>query len=69
MCHGAIADGGVRAIDLEMSMPLAVSWFFTDTVCNSTSSTVSYLIFETPHHFPPFSTGRDVCALTCAFLI
>lgn len=66
LCHGAVVDADARTADLDLTIPL--SWLFVD-VAWLTHPALSYITFETPHHFPPFSTGRDICALTCTLLI
>ena len=69
LCQGAV-DGDVHSADLELVLPLTVDWFDTDIAfLNPRCSVPSCIAFELPHNFPPFSTGRDVCALTCSFLI
>ena len=70
LCQGAVVDGEVRAADFEFTVPLSVNWLVADIVILSSRCSVSSRIaFESQHSFPPFSSGRDVCALTCSFLI
>ncbi len=70
LCQGAVVDGEVRSADFEFSVPLSVNWLVTDiTFLGPRCSVPSCIAFESPHSFPPFSSGRDVCALTCTFLI
>lgn len=67
LCRGAVVDS-VRSTELHDSAPPTINWPIGDvrlTTINVSSATIP---FESPHHFPPFSTGRDVCALTCALL-
>lgn len=66
LCHGALADS-VRTTELGDWDLLDVNSSL-DNVCLADLSVTS-TSFELPHHFPPFSTGRDVCALTCALLL
>jgi hypothetical protein len=51
----------MRAADDELPLPmqrvLEVALF--------THLSLTAVSFESPHQFPPFSSGRDVCALTC----
>lgn len=70
LCQGAVVDGEVRTVDFESAAPLSVNWLITDLAFLGPRCSVhSCISFESPHSFPPFSTGRDVCALTCTFLI
>lgn len=67
LCHGAIADGvKVEAAECDTEL------FVTDLLDLSSDvvrSQPSYDLLLGVCHFPPFSTGRDVCALTCALLL
>ena len=70
LCQGAVVDGDVRAADLELAVPLSINGLACDVdFVGRMCSVSSRIAFESPHSFPPFSTGRDVCALTCTFLI
>lgn len=70
LCQGAVVDGEVRSTDIELSVPHSVNGLACDiALVGRTCSVSSRIAFESPHSFPPFSTGRDVCALTCTFLI
>ncbi|HUG67145.1 MAG TPA: hypothetical protein VMM76_05315 [Pirellulaceae bacterium] len=62
LCHGAIFDGS-RTDDSELSRP-TINWVL-DVASTFTNLSLAAVSFEPPHQFPPFSTGRDVCALTC----
>ena len=66
LCRGAVVDTEAGTADLDFAASL--TWIVAD-VAGSTHLVLSNIVFELPHHFPPFSTGRDVCALTCTFLI
>lgn len=68
LCHGALVDV-VRTIDFDDSTPLYINWRIVDGASCSTALSLANISYEPPHHFPPFSTGRDVCALTCALLL
>jgi hypothetical protein len=63
LCHGAILDGS-RMADDELTSPVAMTWVLEDTSPAIDPSLLA-VTFESPQQFPPFSTGRDVCALTC----
>ena len=67
LCRGAIIDG-LRQVEPDDSAGLPVHWM---TVEAEFTSQLSFVVVTTepPHHFPPFSTGRDVCALTCTLLL
>ena len=68
LCHGAVVDGETRTSDLGLAEPPAINWLVADNGAESSSLHFS-IAFEPSHHFPPFCTGRDVCALTCTLLI
>lgn len=68
LCRGAIMDG-VRSTELDSSTPLAVEWLIDDAILSSMALSLADSASEPPHQFPPFSTGRDVCVLTCALLL
>ena len=63
LCHGAIFDGSRVSDDELMSSP-AFNWLFEVTSA-PTNLSLADVSFEPPHQFPPFSSGRDVCMLTC----
>jgi hypothetical protein len=63
LCHGAIFDGS-RTDDNESLSPPVINWVL-DVASPFTNLSLAAVSFEPPHQFPPFSTGRDVCALTC----
>ena len=69
LCYGAIVDG-LRSVDLDYSPAVAVTWLDGDSLLSpiGTSLALGAISFEQPHQFPPLSSGRDVCALTCALL-
>ncbi len=65
LCHGAIF-GASRTADDELTAPAAMSMHWVLEIASSTTNlSLAAVSFESPHQFPPFSTGRDVCALTC----
>jgi len=68
LCRGAIMDGA-RSTELDSSAPLAVDWLIDDAILSSMAHSLADSSSEPPHQFPPFSTGRDVCVLTCALLL
>ena len=68
LCQGAIIDC-VRSVELDSSLSLAIDWLIDDAILSSTTLTLADTSSEPPHHFPPFSIGRDVCVLTCALLL
>ena len=63
LCHGAVFDGSWMADD-ELTSPVVMHWVLEVTSPTIPRSLVA-VSFESPQQFPPFSTGRDVCALTC----
>ncbi len=67
-CHGAIMDG-VRPAVPDLSTQPAINWLIDDAVLFPIHLSLETGSFEPPHQFPPFSTGRDVCALTCTLLL
>ncbi len=69
LCHGAVVDADVRIANLDLVTPLTLSWLVANSTMGSTSTVLARFDFEQPLHFPPFSTGRDVCALTCTRLL
>jgi hypothetical protein len=66
LCHGAII-GGVRSAELEISAVLSINWLVDDTHLSSIKISSADACFEP--HFPPHSTGREICMLTCVLLI
>ena len=66
-CHGAIFDGS-RTADDESTCPVAIQWVL-EVASPTNQPSLAAVSFELPHSFPPFSTGRDVCALTCTLLL
>ena len=65
LCHGAIFGASRTAAD-ELTAPAAMSMHWVQEIASSTTNlSLAAVSFESPHQFPPFSTGRDVCALTC----
>ena len=67
LCQGAIFDGS-RMADDDLISSIAMQCVLEFTSPAIQPSLVA-LSFESPHQFPPFSTGRDVCALTCTLLL
>ena len=67
LCQGAIMDG-VRSTEFESLVPL-VAPFVDDAILCSAALSLADASSEPPHHFPPLSTGRDICVLTCALLL
>lgn len=63
LCHGAIFDAS-RSADDELASPATMQWLL-EVASAPTNLSLAAVSFEPPHQFPPFSTGRDVCALTC----
>jgi len=60
LCRGAICDAS-RTTDHELAATAVVLW----TEASAMDLSRVGVCLESPHQFPPFSTGRDVCALTC----
>jgi len=67
-CQGAIIDH-VRAVDPNEQHMLATGWLDIGPRTTSIGMSTADISSEPPHHFPPFSTGRDICALTSALLL
>ena len=69
LCHGAGAVGdGLRTVQVEDS-PMIHHWLSDSTPLTTAVSCLTAISFEPPHQFPPFSTGRDVCALVGTLLL
>jgi len=69
LCHGAIVRAGLRALDFDATPSHA---FDLPAGIRSLASVDLLLKNESRdacHGFPPLSTGRDICALTGAFLL
>jgi len=69
LCHGAITDSQLKTAELDQANP---QWFYRLDDGAALSAVGSFLVsisFEPPHQFPPFSTGRDVCMLTCTLVL
>jgi len=67
-CQGAIFDGR-RPVDIDEAAPPVIARLFYDSVLPIDAIAVVGHSFESPHQFPPLSTGRDVCTLKCALLL
>lgn len=63
LCRGAIFDAS-RVADDDLNTPMAMPGTL-EVTSPANQPSLAALSFESPHQFPPFSTGRDVCALTC----
>ena len=68
LCQRAIMDG-VRLSELDSLTPIAVAWLISDAIVPSKTLALADYSSESPHQFPPFCSGRDVCVLTCALLL
>jgi hypothetical protein len=68
LCGGAIMDG-VRAVDPEDMPQLAVAWMKSVPTISLAGIPAANITSNSPRHFPPLSTGRDVCALICTRLL
>jgi len=71
LCHGAgaVADG-LRTAQAESLLSLTIGSWLPDAVSlTSDVPSLTAISFEPPHQFPPFSTGRDVCALVGILLL
>ena len=69
LCHGAIT-GGARTTQVDFMAPLTISGWLLDAASSASAGpSWATLSFKLPHQFLPFSTGRDVCALTGALLL
>ena len=60
LCRGAIIDGS-RTVDDQLTSPVARQWALE--IASPTALPLRAVSFESPRQFPPFATGRDVCAL------
>lgn len=67
LCKGAIVDG-VNAEVTEYDTDLLITDLL-DFSADFVRTQPSADLFLGVCHFPPLSTGRDVCALTCALLL
>lgn len=67
LCQGAIVD--VRGTELDLPATIVVDWLISDIDLSSTALSLSETSSGPPHQFPPLSTGRDVCILSCALLL
>ena len=68
LCNGAVIDGDVRSAGTDVAVPSPIEWQLNDSTLLSCDACAASISFERSHQFPP-STGRDVCALTCALLL
>jgi len=60
---------GVRTAEVSMVLPPATHWWLDDAALTSSELSPAVSTLEPPHQFPPLSTGRDVCTLTCVLQI
>ena len=67
LCHGAIF-AGVRPVEFD-DIPLAVEWIGSDSVGQVAGVFAEKVHCSRPHHRPPASSGREICALICARLL
>jgi hypothetical protein len=67
-CQGAIMDSA-RVVELDYLTMLTGNWLLGSIQVLSHGPSLADLSFEPPHQFPPFCTGREVCALTCRLLL
>ncbi|GIW93148.1 MAG: hypothetical protein KatS3mg110_1189 [Pirellulaceae bacterium] len=67
LCRGAVADGGSRLTGAAAEM--AVAWFGGDPTEHHSTSNSAYLDLDSPHQFFLVFSGRDSCALKCAWLL
>lgn len=68
LCQRAIVDG-IRPLELDLVTPPAITWSTGDTLPFSLALSCADASSEPPHHFPPFTSGRDICTLRCLLLI
>ena len=67
LCQGALLDNAkVEASETGIEFFVAA---LVDVNAEVVAAYVSADLSRHVCHFPPFSTGRDVCALTCALLL
>ncbi len=59
----------VRVTELDLPGTSVADWLINDVDLSSTALSLSETSSGPPHQFPPLSTGRDVCMLTCALLL
>jgi len=68
LCHGAIMDGSrVECPEARADEMLILALDLNDDTL--ASSLLSALGSPLPSHFPPLSTGREICAICCALLL
>ena len=68
LCHGAVM-GGRSTTQTDCSMCLTNRWLMDGPVLFSSDLSLTAVSLEPPHQFPPFSMGRDLCALTGVLLL
>jgi hypothetical protein len=68
LCRGAIFEG-VRVEALDDSASLIVTPVVIAEADAPSVSVTGNVDFPCACHFPPLSTGRDLCALCCALLL
>ena len=68
LCHGAIMNGSKALCSEATADEIVISLLDLDDDGLS-CSLLATLGSTLPSHFPPFSTGRGICALTCALLL
>lgn len=69
LCRGAIMGGELRTAERELATSFIINRLIDNAVLSSIDPSLASISLGTPHHFLPFSTGRDVCVLTCALLL
>jgi len=71
MCRGASIDS-LRTAEVGFSSPLTINRLFEGASLSATNFSflsLAAIAFESPCQFPPLSSGRDVCVLTCTLLL
>ena len=68
LCQGAIT-AEVQTVDFDFAPQLVMDWLGGEIANSLASLILSEMTSESPHSFPPLSTGREICALICVQLL
>ncbi|MCA9247578.1 MAG: hypothetical protein KDA42_10695 [Planctomycetales bacterium] len=67
LCHGAVIDGAKIELQTFADDSALVATLYLPTSMFVEAQSVA--VSPHPCHFPPGSSGRDLCALNCALLL
>jgi len=56
-------------VEIDLLLPLSNNCLANDAVTLTSDLSLATISLEAPRQFPPFSSGRDVCALKCTLLL